>query len=611
VCGIAGWFSDAALNAEAPSRLNAMVEAVAHRGPDGRGHWLGKHAALGHARLAIIDPAGGKQPMQAGEVTITFNGEIYNFRQLRGELASHGYRFTTESDTEVILALYRHGGWRAFSRLRGMYAFALWDDAHQVGYLVRDPLGIKPLFTAQSAAGLLFASEAKGILAQGSVKPALDESSLHLLMNFRYLPGDRTMFRDIRQLPPGGVLEWRPERTNEYELQSQDWPALPPMEALQDSVAAHLTADVEVGAYLSGGIDSAAITALAREGGLRRTFTLPVGDDPHEAANAKASAELLGLDNLQQGVTTDASELLPRLIRHLEVPKVNSYQLASLAALARTEVKVVLSGLGGDELFYGYNAHRLLDHASKVARWMPRRAAQVLGGGAAALTARLSRLPWSEAERAARMLAAEGKWPRVYGLLRNVWDGDSLRCSIYGPRMLEAELPDAFAEIERSWPAQSDPVAAMARYEWRGKMINDLLWQEDRVSMAVGLEVRVPLVDPAVAQAVERLGREELMPRGRLKGYMREMLRDVLPPQIMNRPKSGFQVDAPSFFHGRLLPLAREYLTPDRLQEDGLYNPAFVQTVLSAPPRKGFRWHYFMLYLMLMTELWREEFKPT
>ena len=609
MCGIAGWFSDAPVNADAPARLNAMVEAIAHRGPDGWGHWLGKQAALGHARLAIIDPAGGKQPMQADEVTITFNGEIYNFRQLRGELASVGYRFTTESDTEVILTLYRHGGWRAFSRLRGMYAFALWDDAHQGGYLVRDPLGIKPLFVAHSATGLLFASEAKGILAHGSVEPALDESSLHLLMNFRYLPGDRTMFRGIRQLSPGGVLEWRPERTNEYKLPSQDWPALPPMEALRDSVAAHLTADVEVGAYLSGGIDSAAITALARKDGLRRTFTLPVGDDPHEATNAQETARLLGLENIQRDVSADASTLLPRLIRHLEVPKINAYQLASLAALARTEVRVVLSGLGGDELFYGYNAHRLLGYAAKVARWMPRHAAQVLGASTAAFVARLSRLPWGETERAARMLAAQGNWPRVYGLLRNVWDSNEMHRTIYGPRMLETELPDAFGELEKDWPHHPDPVTAMARYEWSGKMVNDLLWQEDRVSMAQGLEVRVPFVDPVLAQAVGPLNRKELMPKGQLKGYMRHMLRDTVPSPIMDRPKSGFQVNAPSFFGDQLSALAREYLDPYRLQDSGVYNPAFVQSVIATPPHKALRWHYFMLYLMLGVEIWRDAFR--
>lgn len=612
MCGIAGWFGDFGPADAARSRLAAMVAAIAHRGPDGQGQDWFARAALGHARLSIIDLATGYQPMQAHGTTISFNGEIYNYRALRKELMARGVLFHTESDTEVILALYRLHGWRGWARLRGMYAFALWDDARQLGYLVRDPLGIKPLFLAERETGLLFASEAKGILAAGALPSRLDEGALHLVMNFRYLPGTGSLFRGIRQLSPGQVLIWSPDGWRIDCLPApQPATAVAPLAALRESVAVHLTADVEVGAYLSGGLDSATVVALARAGGLRRTFTLAVGDDPAEADNAAISARLLGVDNFRGEAGGALEQELPKLIRALEVPKINALQVSRLAELAAGQVKVVLSGLGGDELFLGYQAYRILARAAWLQRHSPRWINHILGDTAAGVVRRAAHLPWTEAERAARMLAALGAWPRVYGLLRNLWDRPDLRRLIYGPRLLDAKLPDPWERLEATWPEDSDPVTAAARFEWREKMVNDLLWQEDRVSMARGLEVRVPFLDQPLAGAVGQLGREALMPGGQLKGLLREVLQPVLPALILNRPKSGFQVDAPAFFHQQLKPLAQVWLSDARLRETGLFNPVFIQRVLACRPGKATRWHYFMLYLMLMSQLWLDEFEQS
>lgn len=612
MCGIAGWFGESGLADAASARLTDMVAAIAHRGPDGQGQRLYARGALGHARLSIIDLATGQQPMEAQGATISFNGEIYNYRALRKELIARGIRFRTESDTEVILALYRLDGMQGWARLRGMYAFALWDQTRGLGYLVRDPLGIKPLFFAESKTALLFASEAKGILAHGALAPQLDEGALHLVMNFRYLPGSGSLFRGIRQLPPGQVLEWSAAGWRVFSLAARPPEmTVEPLAALRESVAAHLTADVEVGAYLSGGLDSAAVVALARTGGLRRTFTLAVGDDPAEAENALASARLLGVENARGEAGGALEHALPALIRALEVPKINALQVSQLVELAAGQVKVVLSGLGGDELFYGYRAYQILAQAAWWQRRSPRWLNQVLGETAANVLRRATALPWTEAERALRMLAALGAWPRVYGLLRNLWDTPQLRRLIYGPRLLEADLPDPWQTLAAAWPNEPDPVTAAARFEWREKMVNDLLWQEDRVSMARGLEVRVPFVDQPLAGAVGQLSRAALMPGGRPKGLMRNLLQPVLPALIMQRPKSGFQVNAPAFFHQQLMPLASEWLSDARLRDTGLFNPVFVRRVLACRANKAARWHYFMLYLMLMSQLWLEEFEPS
>lgn len=587
------------------------MKAIAHRGPDADGLYCGRHTALGHTRLSIIDLESGQQPMTSasGNTTIVFNGEIYNYESIRSGIA--GYAFRTHSDTEVILALYETGGIKAMSRLRGMFAFALWDHERNQGWLVRDPLGIKPLFYFRDGNEcLVFASEAKSIFASGFCQPALDGASLHLLMNFRYLPGNRSLFEGVQQLAPGHALNWRRDGSiHVTPVPSQaDADAESTIGAIRDSVVHHLVSDVEVGSYLSGGIDSATIVAIAREHSAMPTFTLDVGDDPMESQYAARSAELLGVRNELGRAEDDVETSLRTMLWHLEVPKINAFQIFELAGFAAQHVKVCLSGLGGDELFLGYNAHGILDKARKAGQVLPK----ALSAGAGSLLSKLlggmTPTPWSERERAALMLQSLGNWPRVYGLLRNVWDSPALKEQIYGPRMLDQDLPDAFACIEEHWPQESDPVMAMAGYEKGEKMVNDMLWQEDRLSMAHGLEVRVPFVDRELFAHTNSLSREELMPGGHLKGHMRQAVASLLAQEILDRPKSGFQVDAATFYKQHLQRLARDYLSPERVRDAGLFNPGFVARIERLPARTRFRWHFFVLYMMLMTQMWMEVF---
>jgi asparagine synthase (glutamine-hydrolysing) len=612
MCGIAGWFSVTPPSQDAEAALRRMGASLSHRGPDGQGQFLNSNAGLAHTRLSIIDLKGGAQPMHSadGAFSIIFNGEIYNYRELRSLLSGRGHGFRTHSDTEVIIELYRAYGLQGLARLRGMYAFAMWDATTRSGLLARDLYGIKPLFIRREPdAGLSFGSEAKAILARGG-SARLELHALHLALNFRYLPGDRSMFAAIEQVPPGTVLVWTPDgRLDSHRIDPPASSGLAPIDALRESVALHCTADVEVGSYLSGGVDSAIVARFARDSGNPglRTFTVAFGDDPHEAANAARTAELLGVGNLLSESVPSPAEVLPRLIRHLEVPKVNAYQVSCLARHAARHVKVALSGLGGDELFYGYEAHRILLRAAALHRlsgggsaWIGRLAAELFRG--------MKATPWTEPERAMRMAAAGGHWPRVYALLRNVWDSASMRRMVYGPRMLEADLPDAFDVLESHWPDEQDPVRAMTLYEWRHKMVNDLLWQEDRASMAEGLEVRVPFVDAGFAPLILAMSRDELMTGGRRKGYMRQMISSLLPRELLSRPKSGFQVDAPAFVSGALGGLVASWLSEDRVRRYGLFDADFVRRILALGPRQRYRWHYFMIYMMLATHIWIEQF---
>ncbi len=616
MCGITGWFSKYPLtNKDRPS-LESMTNAISHRGPDGYGILLSNHAALGHSRLAIIDVEGGKQPMsiQNNSLSIVFNGEIYNFSEIRESLLKKGAKFRTKSDTEVIIRLYQEYGPEGFSYLRGMFAFAIWDKKNKLGILARDHSGIKPLFIRKNAGGdLFFASEAKAIFAGIQDLPELDEGSLNLLMNFRYIPGEKCLFRNITQLRPGHVLLWHPNGdTSETSIdQTKTDKDINIIDALHDSVRVHLVSDVNVGAYLSGGIDSATIVALASKyyHSCLQTFTLDIGDDPNEAYNAAVTAKLLNVENIIGYDEYKIDELLPRLIWHLEVPKINAIQSSMLAKLASKEVKVVLSGLGGDELFYGYNVHRIMNTIYTLSRITPNLISRPLGTILTHLYKRIIGHPWSENERTFTILHNFGNWPRVYGILRNLWDCQHLRSKIYGPRMLDSPLLNAYDTLTELWPTDPDPVSAMAKYEWKQKMVNDLLWQEDRVSMAEGLEVRVPFVDTCLSNSVNKLNRNILMPFGKQKAYMKGMVKKIIPDEILKRPKSGFQVNSPEFFNKYLSPLADEILSDSSIRDIGLFNPEFVSNVRKYKINRNYRWHYFMLYLILGTHLWVDLFE--
>lgn len=614
MCGVAGWFSEAPLLAEqARPVLERMLESISHRGPDGRGLEILPQMAMGHLRLSIIDLDGGAQPLKSpdGRCLISYNGEIYNYRELRDSLAASGYPFRTASDTEVILALYQKEGVSGFSRMRGMFAFALWDSDASAGYLVRDLCGIKPLFYAADSSGrVVFASEAKAIIASGYVKPELDEPQLHQVMNFRYMLGNGSMFKGVSQLAPGDVLKWTPGAGLKKICSLS--PAPPGdqsiLHTLEESVESHLVSDVEVGLHLSGGVDSAAILAIAAKDHELRTFTMAIGDDRMEAANAADTAKHFGAENLCESVDYDVPALLPGVIWHMEMPKVNALQVYMLAGLSAQHVKVVLSGTGGDELFYGYNVYKILWQYQAVHRCTGLlRKSTGFDGFARSLFA--GRYEWNEYDRMRAMLQFGREWPFIYGLIRNVWDCPTHRSWIYGPRMLDSQPHNAFSILSGLWPEGADPVEAARNFEWRNKLVNDLLWQEDRCSMAHSVESRVPLVDGVLGERVAQAARTELMPRGRLKHRMRQELSALLPDKVLNRKKSGFQVDSPAFFRQHLGAMVDEHLSPATVRRHGLFNPDFVSFLLQLPAQRRYRWHYFMLYLMIGSHIWLDLFE--
>jgi len=615
MCGLAGWFGTSLSPDIDRPVIDGMLDRIAHRGPDGRGiaELPNGAGAMGHLRLAIIDPTGGQQPFwsQDHRCVIAFNGEIYNFRELRAQLIRQGASLRTTSDTEVVMELLCREGKNALRQLRGMFALAFWDGRKRSGILARDTLGIKPLFVRRDRDRLWFASEAKAFVGTPGWTPRIDCSQLHLLLNLRYPAGGQGLLQDVAQLAPGECLEWtgRGERSSRIEASPTfGHPDANLSTMIRDSVRAHLVADVPVSCYLSGGLDSAIVALNAAQLTERRiqSFTIDAGDDPSELSNARITADWLGIANTAGQLVPASTQALDWLLWHLEVPKINALQTAAAAQLASRQTKVCLSGLGSDELFLGYRAH------AHLATW--HRATAALGPAAGPLGRLLSkafkagRVGFGEGQRAMLMLASAGNVARAYAVLRNVWDGVIPRERIYGPRMLDQPLPDAAEWIEMRWPNHHHPVAAMAEFEWRNKMVDDLLWQEDRTSMASGLEVRVPFVDTLLA-AHPTIERQPGRYHPGRKTLLRAAFASQLPGHILNRPKSGFQIDIAQHFDSLFFDVIAQWLSPERVRHHGLFSPSFVSEVLKLPRRRSYRWHFFMMLLMALSHRWIELFE--
>ena len=538
MCGIAGFISPARADAAA---LVPMLARIAHRGPDGQGTFVEGPAALGHCRLAIIDLQGGAQPLYSEDknFVVVFNGEIYNYRELTAELTALGHTFATRTDTEVLLHGWEQWGRELLPRLRGMFAFALWDRRAQVLFCARDMFGIKPLYYCRCADGtLLFASEIKGFLDHPSFEKQLNTAQLPLYLSCQYSPGRDTFFAGVQKLLPGHFLEFsegivRTTRWVQPAFLPGDTPPAPDeLEAvLRQSAEAHKIADVEVAGFLSGGVDSAYLTALARPA---RTYTISYAEPKYdESFPARALARNLGLRNRVRCISPgEFWDAVPAVQYHMDEPMADAAAVALyfLNREAARDVKVVLSGEGADELFGGYNIYR----DPFTARWYNRLPPWLRGGlGAAA-----SLLP---------------PGPGVNFLVRR---GLSLEERYFGPTALLTErekrrlLPgyegdgDPVCLTESSWDMteDQDPVTRMQQVDLQLWLAGDILLKADKMSMAHSLELRVPYLDKEVFALAAALPAAAKANARMTKIALRQAAARTLPPAAAARKKLGFPV---------------------------------------------------------------------
>ena len=538
MCGIAGFISPARADAAA---LAPMLARIAHRGPDGQGTFVEGPAALGHCRLAIIDLQGGAQPLYSEDknFVVVFNGEIYNYRELTAELTALGHTFTTRTDTEVLLHGWEQWGRELLPRLRGMFAFALWDRRAQVLFCARDMFGIKPLYYCRCADGtLLFASEIKAFLDHPSFEKQLNTAQLPLYLSCQYSPGRDTFFAGVQKLLPGHFLEFsegivRTTRWVQPAFLPGDTPPAPDeLEAvLRQSAEAHKIADVEVAGFLSGGVDSAYLTALARPA---RTYTISYAEPKYnESFPARALARNLGLRNRVRCISPgEFWDAVPAVQYLMDEPMADAAAVALyfLNREAARDVKVVLSGEGADELFGGYNIYR----DPFTARWYNRLPPWLRGGlGAAA-----SLLP---------------PGPGVNFLVRR---GLSLEERYFGPTALLTErekrrlLPgyegdgDPVCLTESSWDMteDQDPVTRMQQVDLQLWLAGDILLKADKMSMAHSLELRVPYLDKEVFALAAALPAAAKANARMTKIALRQAAARTLPPAAAARKKLGFPV---------------------------------------------------------------------
>ena len=538
MCGIAGFISPARADAAA---LVSMLARIAHRGPDGQGTFVEGPAALGHCRLAIIDLQGGAQPLYSEDknFVVVFNGEIYNYRELTAELTALGHTFATRTDTEVLLHGWEQWGRELLPRLRGMFAFALWDRRAQVLFCARDMFGIKPLYYCRCADGtLLFASEIKAFLDHPSFEKQLNTAQLPLYLSCQYSPGRDTFFAGVQKLLPGHFLEFsegivRTTRWVQPAFLPGDTPPAPDeLEAvLRQSAEAHKIADVEVAGFLSGGVDSAYLTALARPA---RTYTISYAEPKYdESFPARALARNLGLRNRVRCISPgEFWDAVPAVQYHMDEPMADAAAVALyfLNREAARDVKVVLSGEGADELFGGYNIYRDPFTARGYNRLPP-----WLRGG---LGAAASLLP---------------PGPGVNFLVRR---GLSLEERYFGPTALLTErekrrlLPgyegdgDPVCLTESSWDMteDQDPVTRMQQVDLQLWLAGDILLKADKMSMAHSLELRVPYLDKEVFALAAALPAAAKANARMTKIALRQAAARTLPPAAAARKKLGFPV---------------------------------------------------------------------
>ena len=615
-----------------------MTAALRHRGPDAEGFWVDADAAvaLGHRRLSIIDLSPlGAQPMRSasGRFIVSFNGEIYNFRALRAELEGRGARFRGGSDTEVLLAAIEEWGVaRALERSRGMFAFGLWDAAERVLWLARDRFGEKPLYYGQVGDTLLFGSELKALRAHSRWRGEIDTQALSLLLRHQWIPAPHSVFRGIRKLMPGCALAVR-ARAGGFQLEESRYfePAPiavrerpPPREesrlieqvsaALAESVRLQMVADVPVGAFLSGGIDSSLVVAEMQRASSQPVRTFSIGFEDarfDEAPYAREVAAHLGTRHTELTVTPrEALEVIPRLPRMYDEPFADPSQIptALVSALARRDVTVALSGDGGDELFGGYSRYlEVPERWRKLQRpggaWLraaARAVAALPSGVLSPLVPPLRLASGGRTRSAQRMKERAYSWTAA--CFPDLYEAE-IACWQPADRFVIGAPPPAGSRA----PFHADPLAHMMYTDTRRYLPDDILVKVDRAAMSVSLETRVPLLDAEVARSAWRIPAAMHMRDGRGKWVLRQLLERHVPRALFERPKRGFAVPIGQWLRGELRDWTEALLDPARLRREGYLVASEI----------GHRWRQHAsgqadwsnhLWTVLMFQAWLEDF---
>lgn len=622
MCGIYGILDLGSGRHADPALAQRMGDVARHRGPDDAGCFAGGAILLGMRRLSIIDVAGGHQPLASadGSIQVVCNGEIYNFRELRHELEAGGVRFATGSDSEVLVHLYARHGPSMVERLDGMFGFAIWDGARQRLVLGRDRLGIKPLYYVVGDGRLVFASEIKSLLQVPGVKAEIDMGSLEQLLYLGYVTGPRTMFRRVSRLPPAhlliaekGQLEisryWSPPGDDVLEL-ADEQAAERVRETLRESVRAQMVADVPLGAFLSGGIDSSAVVGMMARVGQEPPRTYSIGFDTagagayyNELPDARRIAQRFGTEHHEIIVRPDVARLLPKLVWHMDEPLADSAIITTflVAEFASHSVKVILSGVGGDELLGGYRRYlgpHYLARFNRLPRWLRQRCLRPLAG----LLPSDRHGPVTNVLRYAREFIAHAELSPAeqYRAYVRLFDTGERRRLMPGPAAEGFCDPLAAALAHAD---QGDFVNALMRADMVTQLPDDLLLLTDKMTMAASIECRVPFLSNAMVDLACALPSAIKIRGSGLKYALKAAVRDLLPPETIGKSKRGFGAPVGAWLKRELRPLLGVLLAPDALAQRGLFDPAMVREtmLLHETARRDYSDH---LQCLMNLEIW-------
>ena len=603
MCGIAGIFHCGTVKPVDPVRVERMCDALAHRGPDGAGVWTAPGVGLGHRRLSVIDVAGSPQPMHSadGRAVLVFNGEIYNFRELRRELEGEGAQFRTGGDSEAILAAWQRWGVDCLERMHGMFAFAIYDLDRRELFLARDRLGVKPLFMAELSDGsLAFASELKGLLVHPLLRREADPQALEDYLAWGYVPDHRSFVKGVEKLPAGHFRLLKHDRAPEPPRQwwdvsfagrhkgSTEDVSAQLLHRLREAVSSRMVADVPLGAFLSGGVDSSSVVALMSEASAEPVRTCSIGFDVaalDESAYAQQVAERFGTEHRSRRVDPDDFELVDRLATMFDEPFADASALPTLRVceLARETVTVALSGDGADEAMAGYR-RQVFHHREEQAR------AVLPSAIRGPLFGALGRA-WPKADWAPRPLRAKSTFQslaedgtRGYARALSVIDAEG-RERLYSDAFLRrldgyrAEQP--LVELMRNAPARSG--LDRAQYaDLKFWLPGDILTKVDRTSMDVSLEAREPLLDHRLVEFAAMLPHRMRIRRSQGKWLLKRTMERYLPEEVLYRPKQGFVTPLAQWFRGPLAGAARSIASSAGLAQTGWFDPARLQKIADA-----------------------------
>ncbi|MCO6509990.1 MAG: asparagine synthase (glutamine-hydrolyzing) [Aridibacter famidurans] len=630
MCGITGWTTEDPVSAHGPedeALLSSMCGRIRHRGPDDQGMWLGEGAALGMRRLSVIDLETGEQPVtnESGNVVAVMNGEIYNFLEVREDLEGKGHRFTSRSDTEVLPHLYDEYGETLVDHLDGMFAFALWDKHRKRLLIARDRFGEKPLYYGVFGGRLYFASEPKSLFADPRVPKELDPDAAFLYLSFDYVPAPHSIYKGIKKLPAGHLLKWESGELSvrkywDLSFEKRE-PAPSVTEAAEEiigilsaSVRRRLVADVPLGVLLSGGIDSSTVAALSVEHSASKVKTFSIGFEEEsfdESSHARLVADHLGTEHHEERLSVEtAAGLVEDIGKWLDEPLSDGSLLPTflLSSFVRKHVTVALGGDGGDEIFAGYPMY--LGHkVNRLYRAVPKFVRSgIVEPAIAGLKAGTGNLTFDY--KAKRFVKAADRDDIER---HHMWFGSfsiEEKADLLSESFSESvSLDDTYSvarELAKGCDAES-VVERMQYLDMKLYLAEDILTKVDRASMAVSLEVRAPFLDHKVVEFAASLPADYKL-KGRTSKYiLKKAVGDLLPDEIISRPKKGFGIPVAEWLKGRLNPLLNELLSEERLKSQGIFEPAFVSRLVDEH-ESGKANHYKQLWTLLVFQLWLENF---